>query len=351
MVSGFGAASLIFRNRSDVTAALGRALQCADVGDLCDKTFDKVVWPGAHNAMGSADNVSWMFPNQDANVRMLLRRGVRAFMLDVTRGLPVGDKVKTDFATEDQPNKYEKAIGPEAFSAAMRIRDRMVGVSGDTALYLCHGFCELGAQPFDSVLAVFKEYLVARPTGFLIVVIEDYVEPAAIEAAFKRHDLLQYAYTGPPRGPFPTIREMVASNQRLIIMGEHNTGGLPWYLPAFEVMQETPYTFHAPADFSCKTNRGDKDSPILLMNHWIETTPSPKPSNAAIVNAEAFLIARARQCEKERGKLPNVIAVDFAGIGDVVNAALVLNGLKEPTPAPPVVPAPARAAATKGRSQ
>lgn len=180
----------------------------------------------------------------------------------------------------------------------------------------------------------------ARPTGFLILVIEDYAEPGEIEAAFKRHDLLQYAYTGPSRGPFPTIREMVEANQRLIVMGEHNTGGLPWYHPAFEMMQETPYTFHTPAEFSCRSNRGDKSSPLLLMNHWIETTPSPKPANAVIVNAEAFLIARARECEKERGKLPSVIAVDFAATGDVVRAALVLNGLMEPTPAPAVGSAP-----------
>jgi hypothetical protein len=283
--------------------------------------------------MGSAENVSWMFPNQDGSLRTLLRRGVRAFMLDVTRGLPVGDRVKTDFASEDQRKKYEKAIGPEAFSAAMRIRDRLVGESRDTTLYMCHGFCELGAVPFDSALAAFKEFLVARPTGFLILVIEDYAAPAEIAAAFERHDLLQYAYTGPSRGPYPTIRELVRTNQRLIVMGENNTGGLPWYHPAFEAMQETPYTFHTPADFSCRSNRGERTNPFLLMNHWIETTPSPKPSNAVIVNAEAFLVARARACERERGKLPNVIAVDFAATGDVVRAAMVLNGLMEPTPA------------------
>lgn len=147
-VSGFGVAGLIYRFRPDAAAALGRALQCADVGDICDRRLDQVVFPGAHNAMGSAENVSWMFPNQDGSLRTLLRRGVRAFMLDVTRGLPVGDRVKTDFASEDQRNKYEKAIGPEAFSAAMRIRDRLVGESGDTSLYMCHGFCELGAVRF-----------------------------------------------------------------------------------------------------------------------------------------------------------------------------------------------------------
>jgi hypothetical protein len=108
-------------------------------------------------------------------------------------------------------------------------------------------------------------------------------------------------------------------------------------------MQETPYTFHVPGDFSCTPNRGDSTSPLFLINHWIESTPAPRPSNAKIVNAEYLLVERARQCEKERKRRPNVIAVDFAATGDVVRAAAVLNGLAEPAPPPPPAPPPAPA--------
>ena len=52
-----------------------------------------------------------------------------------------------------------------------------------------------------------------------------------------------------------------------------------------------------------------------------------------IVNAEPAILARAALCRKERGKLPNVIAVDFAATGDIVRAAAVLNGLEKPLPA------------------
>ena len=77
------------------------------------------------------------------------------------------------------------------------------------------------------------------------------------------------------------------------------------------------------------------------MNHWIETTPAPRPSNAALVNTEEALVARARECRRVRGKLPNVLAVDFAATGDAVAAAKVLNGLAGARS--PVVPAAARA--------
>lgn len=334
VAAGMGAIALALRIRPTAAlAATGPLLECNGAAALCDRRLDEIVFPGAHNAMGSATNPSWLFPNQDQSLDGLLRRGVRAFMLDVWVGEPVGDRIKTIFSNEQDRFKFEKAIGPEAFAAAMRIRDRLVGTGAATGLYMCHGFCELGAQPFDTALAQIKTFLVENPGDVVLVIIEDYVPPANIVAAFQRQGLIEYLYTGPSRGTQPTLRELIASNQRLFVMGEHETDSIPWYHPAFQVLQETPYTFEAPEDFSCKANRGDKDSPLFLINHWIETTPAPRPSNARIVNAEAMLVARARECQKERGKLPNVIAVDFAATGDIVRAAAVLNGLEKPSPA------------------
>ena len=66
------------------------------------------------------------------------------------------------------------------------------------------------------------------------------------------------------------------------------------------------------------------------MNHWIETAPSPLPSNAEIVNAYDFLLDRARRCQRERGMLPNIIAVDFYRTGDLLKVVDTLNGIASP---------------------
>ena len=329
------ALALRFSPKAAVEAA-DAVLECNGAVALCDRRLDQVTLAGAHNAMGSADNPHWMFPNQDKNVARLLERGVRAFMLDVWNGHVVDNVVKTDFANEDDRKKFEKAIGPEAFAAAMRIRDRLVGEGGPVGLYMCHGFCELGALPFDTALAQLKRFLVANPDEVVLVVLEDYVTPAEVDTAVQRSGLLPYLYRGPSKGPLPTLRDLIGTNQRLFLMGEHNTDSIPWYYPAYQVMQETPYTFENPEEFSCKPNRGDPGNPLLLVNHWIESTPAPRPSNAEIVNAEPVLLARAAECKRVRGKVPNVIAVDFAATGDVIQAAAVLNGL-----APPAAPKPA----------
>ena len=111
---------------------------------------------------------------------------------------------------------------------------------------------------------------------------------------------------------------MVESDQRVLVLAENDWQGVDWYHPAFEVLQETPYTFHDPAEFSNKPNRGGASGSLMLMNHWIESTPMPKPSNAAIVNAHDFLLARIKAFQRERGRLPNLVAVDLYGVGDQV---------------------------------
>ena len=119
---------------------------------------------------------------------------------------------------------------------------------------------------------------------------------------------------------------MVETDQRVLVMAENDTAGVDWYHPAFEVMQETPYAFHDPSEFSNRPNRGGTGGSLLLMNHWIESTPMPKPSNAAIVNAHdcAARSASARS-GASAGGCPNLVAVDFYGVGDLIAVVRELN--------------------------
>ena len=123
------------------------------------------------------------------------------------------------------------------------------------------------------------------------------------------------------------------------IVSESGRPGLTWLHPAFQSFQETPYTFHTTAEMSCRANRGGDKSALFLVNHWIETTPTPRPSNAAVVNAYDFLLARARRCQRERRRLPNVIAVDFYATGDLFRVVRTLNEIEDldaPATAPSV---------------
>ena len=99
--------------------------------------------------MSAADVTDWLFPQQERGIGGQLEDGIRALLLDVHYGIPVEGRVKTDLDSETTSReKFEKAVGKEGLDAAMRIRDRMAGkAEGPRGLYLCHGFCELGATP------------------------------------------------------------------------------------------------------------------------------------------------------------------------------------------------------------
>jgi hypothetical protein len=307
---------------------------------LCGRRLDEVVLPGAHNAMSSVDAPNWMFPEQEHGIAGQLDDGVRALLFDVHAAVPVAGRVKTDLGGDAaMVANMEKAVGREGVLAAYRIRERLVGPpEGPRALYLCHGFCELGGVPLVPWLQTLRDFLVANPDEVVVLVIEDYVTPTELAASFAESGLTDLVYRGAPRPPWPTLAEMVASGGRVVTFLESGKPGVEWMHPAFESIQETPYLFRRPSEFSCAIGRGGTAGSLFQINHWIATTPAPKPTNAAIVNAYDFLLARARLCQQERGKLPNIVAVDFYGTGDLFRVVKTLNGLDE-MPLPAATPA------------
>ena len=205
---------------------------------------------------------------------------------------------------------------------------------GRPGVFLCHRFCELGATEITGALREVREFLVERPDEVLIIVIEDYVLPSAIVTAFEESGLVEKVYRGPPAGPFPTLREMIDSGQQVVVYAENHGGGAPWYTRGYDAaLQETPFTFQRPAllttpanwPATCRPNRGTDGAPLLLINHWVNTDPTPRPSNAAKVNARPVLVGRSRECERIRDRDPNLLAVDFTQQGDLYGAVDELN--------------------------
>lgn len=300
---------------------------CNGLPDLCDRRLDEIVFAGTHNAMGSADVHDWLFPNQQVGIISQLEDGVRALMLDVLPGIRVPSGVKTDLADgEISRAKLEPVLGAEGLDAALRIRSRLVGAEelGD-GLFLCHGLCELGYQPLVPVLTQIADFMAAHPQDVLVIIIEDAVPAADIATAFASSGLLDLVWKGPVGPPWPTLGEMATAGGRVLVLGENDTAGVPWYHPAWEVCQETPYHFSSVEDLSNEPNRGGTAGSLLLMNHWITTPPTSRPRDAELINARDALLDRVEQCRLERGKVPNIIAVDFYRAGDLIQVVEELN--------------------------
>jgi hypothetical protein len=312
---------------------------CNGREELCDRPLDEVALPMTHNSM-SVPLPGWFSSMQEKPIAGQLRDGIRGLMIDTHYGdlLPDG-KVRTYFGSQEalEQRAQVDGVSPEAVDAALRIRERL-GFSGEgkRGMYLCHSFCELGATTLDSVLDDLRTFLVANAGAVVVVINQDYVKPEDFVGAVRNADLEEFAYKGPVDGRWPTLREMIDSNQRLVLLAENHAGGAPWYRSAYDkITEETPYAFKKVAqlrnpgelDSSCEPNRGPKGAPIFLVNHWITTDPVPLPSNASEVNAYGPLLARAKDCAAIRHHLTNLISVNFYLRGALFKVVDTLNGL------------------------
>lgn len=310
---------------------------CNGFTELCNRPLNDVAFAATHNSMASVTIPTWNFGQQDGTIADQLRDGVRGLLIDTYYGESTGGRVRTDLASLPKRATAVEEIGEPAVKAAERLRARIgPGGGGKRGIYLCHGFCELGAVPLDSALADIRASLVANPDAVVMIINQDEgVTPTDIERAFERAGLLDLVYRG-PLGPFPTLGQMIDSNQRLVVMAENDAGAVPWYHLAYASgMQETPFRFRTAAALtdesqlasSCRANRGPASAPLFLLNHWVDTSPAPRPSLAEIVNDRPALLGRARTCERIRHRIPNLVAVDFYRRGDLFGVVNALNGV------------------------
>ena len=329
-------AAIVVTGGGDGAAAVIPAT-CDESAALCNRPLNEVAFPATHNSFASVTIPSWLFGQQDGTIQDQLNAGIRGLLIDTYYGFPVKGGVRTDLSSLPKRQLAVQEIGEPAVKAAERIRSRLGDQNlGARQIYLCHGFCELGAVSLGATLADLRTWLVSNPGEVLIVINQDEgVTPADIERAFDQAGLLDLVYRG-PFGPFPTLREMIDSGQRLVVMAENEAGDISWYPLAYrDVLQETPYTFRSadeltdPAQLaeSCRPNRGPASASLFLVNNWVDTTPTPRKSIAAVVNAHPALLRRSETCKRIRHRLPNLVAVDFYKQGDVLGVVRALNGL------------------------
>ncbi len=295
-------------------AAAAAAPVCNGSAKLCSRTLDKVVLPGSHNAMSSS-SIGWGVPNHAIAINEQLKRGIRAMLIDIYYGVP---------------GTYDLGGGP------IKYVETTDASNPKRQLYLCHARCELGSTPLVEGLKPIAAFLKTHPREVLVLVNEDRIAPADFAAAATKAGLLKYIYKGSPTR-FPTLAKMISSGQRVVMTSESKTAPVKWYFEAYKsTLRETPYSFATTglltdtaglAD-SCRANRGPASGPLFLMNHFVTRTNGISyAEDSAIVNTKAAIIARARACQRVRGKLPTILAVNNVELGSVVGAAKSLNGL------------------------
>ena len=162
----------------------------------------------------------------------------------------------------------------------------------------------------------------------LAIIFQDAITPAQNEALFEQTGLIDYVYT-PSGDGWPTLAEMIDTQQRLVVTSESSGPPPAWNLPAFETYFDTPFSFDSIEAFSCDLNRGEATNDLFLVNHWVQN-PISNLEIATEANAYEVLYARAIECESARGHIPNLVAIDHHPAGDLFEVVDILNGVRDP---------------------
>jgi hypothetical protein len=274
-------------NVGALEVVIGGTFSCNGDEALCDRPYNQVAYATTHNSFATP---GYLFPNQQSGIKEQLAGGIRGFMLDTLKD------------------------------------GRTVG--------LCHVACVFHRIPLDKGLKEFFEFLHVNRHEVVTIILENRVAPARIAEIFEQVGLTRYVHVQGD-GPWPTLREMIVSGRRLVVMAAtgRRDGAPAWFHDAWKIGWETDYKLRpgelVPGPAHCNPNPKDKDrkdqeetpGALLTLNHFVQTAFGISASD---VNSYARIVARARKCFG-RDKIPNFVTVDFWESGNVVEAVRQIN--------------------------
>ncbi len=315
------------------TAAAADGTACNGHVELCGRRYNDVAFPATHNAMSAADEPGWFIPEQPTGLVGQLDAGIRVLLIDSWYGQPTqrpGVIATSAGSYAAALAQAKEEFGSTVVTSALRVRNAVTSKpTGPVRPYLCHGLCEIGATAWEPVMAQARAWIVAHPREVVTFFIQDEVSPADTAAVFDEAGLLPYLHTQRPGRPWPTLGEMIDSGRRVVVLMEKHGGGkkYPWMLQGFDWVQDTPFTNPTAADLTCSLNRGTRTHPLFLVNYWLSNFQS-LVTDSRKINAFDKLWPYLAKCRRQRGQIPNYIAVNFFNEGNLFRAVDRLNGVR-----------------------
>ena len=219
-------------------------------------------------------------------------------------------------------------------------------------LSLCHTSCFLkDAGSVASYLKAVKGWLDTHPKEVVTLLLTngDNVPVSEFDEVFTASGIQPYAYIpGPSHDPsvldsWPTLGELVGNGTRLVAFLDYGAlDTVPYILPEFLYFWETPFDMTDPSFPQCIIDRpgGLAEDPsrayqrMYIINHFLDTLmlgiDIPDRRDARKTNAATgtdSIDAQVNLCQKQHGRAPKGILVDFFDKGDVFEVQDALNGL------------------------
>jgi hypothetical protein len=278
---------------------------CNGLSTICNMNISDVMFAGIHNGNAALQNGYRIAPNQIYELEASLDYGYRAISVDI-------------------------------------------GMC-DGIIKLVHGKCRLGTRDPAEVFTNINTWLEKNPTEVILMPIEINNDAGSDEdrntiRLSDIYDIISSVDGLPEKmwsigslGYFPTLQELISSNQRLLFFtynGIENCKNStvfcpPGFMDWFSYAKESDYHFTSLLDIdnktkSCTPTRGRTDGAFLTLNVFI-TLPSYKISSETI-NTKSWLTQHVATCSEMNGnELVNVIYVDFWDQGNLPEVVQLAN--------------------------
>ncbi|GJJ77768.1 hypothetical protein EMPS_10127 [Entomortierella parvispora] len=272
---------------------------CNGYAELCAKPYSQVSYATAHNAYAFAPR-NGIATNQDNNIQIQLKDGIRAFMLDAYN-VPSGN-----------PNDIE----------------------------LCHTSCSLlDGGPLSKTLALFKAFMDANPNEVITILWENAqnLTPTHFQTVYNASGLVPYSYAqAKGNTTWPTLAQMIASGKKLVsYLDTGADASVPWLMAEYDFIFETPWNLVKGGGYPCTVDRPkDQRKQMYVLNHFIygdfklgNTTVSIPQKGSANQTNGPDLTSHVNSCETTFNQIPSFVAVDFYEIGLLLQMVAKVNNV------------------------
>ncbi|CAG8651012.1 10520_t:CDS:2, partial [Dentiscutata heterogama] len=273
---------------------------CNGYAEFCNIPYSQISFIATHNSYAYGNNVA---ANQNFDIPTQLKDGIRVFLLD-------GHK------------------SPSSTSS-----------STSSEIELCHQSCSLlDSGTATNTLKNITKFLQQNPNEVITIFWENFdnIAPINYKTSYDQAGLTQYCFTQPVDEQWPTMAEIIQSGKRVINFIDNNadTDSVPWLMPEYSYVFETPFENFNPNAWQCTVDR-PKDQPqqMYMINHFLYNKITntnieiPQRDSANVTNA-ANLAQHVQNCTNIFVQRPNYVTVDFYNKGsNNINAFSIVAGL------------------------
>ncbi len=298
-----------------------RASVCNGDSSLCARLYSNVTFIGAHDSY-AIDNAS-IAANQNVSIAQQLADGVRML------------QAQAHPANASTPGR---------------------GASG---VQLCHTNCQLfNGGSLETWLGSIKSWSDANPTEVvtLLIVNNEGIPPSSFATAYESVGLTAKSYkpangaSSMTRYQWPTLGALIDAGTPIVsfLAQGADTSSVPYLLPEFSSMWETPYNQVDVANgFNCSIDRiasGANAQDIMYLSNQFKDLSVfgassgltyPDKASLGTTNSEASIMRSSGICAQANARWPNFILLDFASVPaqQPFRAAAAMNGVNYVAPA------------------